>query len=262
MASCLKQIDPRHLVMEGGGDRATFIADPNIDVMSTHLYEHWNRLGGGSTDLAALARADRAECRGKKPLIIDEFGLGSLETIRELMQAIRQDGMVGGLLWGIRGHRRDGGFYYHNEGGTPVNSYHWPGFGTGDGYDERRILDLLRIEAYAIRGERLPALPKPSPAPVLLKAGSGFTWRGSAGADSYTLERAGEAIGPWQRLATGLEDSVIVDVRTYEEKKISAPDALYVDETAPEKTLFFYRLKAVNDSGGTDYSNVVEDMRP
>lgn len=236
MAACLKQVDPRHLVMEGGGDRATFIADPNIDVMSTHLYEYWNRLGGASTDLAALARADRAETRGRKPLIIDEFGLGSLETIGQLMRTIREDGIVGGLLWGIRGHRRDGGFFCHNEGGTPVNSYHWPGFATGHGYHERRILDLLRTQAYAIRGEALPPLPKPSPAPVLRRAGPGFTWRGSTGASSYTLERAAAANGPWQSLAAGLEDSVIADVRAYEEQKVSAPDVLYVDESAPAGT--------------------------
>jgi mannan endo-1,4-beta-mannosidase len=262
MAACLKQVDPRHLVMEGGGDRAAFIADPNIDVLSTHLYEYWNRLGGGSTDLAALARADRAETLGRKPLIIDEFGLGSLETIRQLMRAIREDGIVGGLLWGIRGHRRDGGFYYHNEGGTPVNSYHWPGFATGHGYDERRILDLLRTEAYAIRGEELPPLPKPSPVPVLLRAGAGFTWRGSTGASSYTLERAGGVNGPWQCLAAGLEDSVIADVRAYEEQKISAPEVLCVDESAPAGTRFFYRLKAANAAGETNYSNVVECARP
>ena len=262
MAACLKQIDSKHLVMEGGGDRATFIADPNIDVMSTHLYEYWNRLGGGSTDLAALARADQSECRGKKPLIIDEFGLGSLETIQQLMRAIREDGLAGGLLWGIRGHRRDAGFYYHNEGGTPVNSYHWPGFATGQAYDERRLLALLRSEAYAIRGEQLPPLPKPAPAPVLLRVGAGFSWRGSTGASSYTLERAPGVAGPWQVLAAGLEDSVIADVRAYEEKRISAPESLYVDESAPAGTRCFYRLKAVNGAGETDYSYVVERTRP
>jgi hypothetical protein len=261
MAAYLKQTDPRHLVMEGGGDRATFIANPSIDVMSTHLYEYWNRLGGQSTDLAALARADQAECRGKKPLIIDEFGLGSIETIRQLMQVIREDGLAGGLLWGIRGHRRDGGFYYHNEGGTSVNSYHWPGFATGQGYDERCILDLLRIEAYAIRGEELPPLPRPSPNPVLLRVGAGLTWRGSTGASTYRLERANAAAGPWQCLAMGLEDSVINDVRAYEEKRFTAPEALYVDEHAPEGERFYYRIKASNASGETDYSNVVACTR-
>jgi hypothetical protein len=261
MAAFLKQTDPKHLVMEGGGNRATFIADPNIDVMSTHLYEHWNRLAGLSTDLAALARADRAECRGKKPLIIDEFGLGSFETIRQLMQTIREDGLTGGLLWGIRGHRRDGGFYYHNEGGTPVNSYHWPGFATGRGYDERPMLDLLRAEAYAIRGEALPPLPKPSPAPVLLRAGAGFTWRGSTGASSYTIERAGAVDGPWHCLASGLADSVVADVAAYESGKDPAPVVLFFDEKAPVGARLFYRVKAVNAAGETGYSNVVESTR-
>jgi hypothetical protein len=261
MAAFLKQTDPRHLVMEGGGDRAPFIADPNIDVMSTHLYEYWNRLQGRSTDLPALARADQAACRGKKVLIIDEFGLGSTGTIHRLMREIRKDGIAGGLLWGIRGHRRDSGFYYHNEGGTPVNSYHWPGFATGNGYDERQILGILRTEAFAIRGETPPPLPMPSPAPVLLRAGAGFTWRGSTGASSYVIERAGAAGGPWQCLASGLEDSVVADVAAYESGKNPVPVVLFVDAKAPEGTRLFYRIKAVNAAGETVSSNVVEFMR-
>jgi hypothetical protein len=55
---------------------------------------------------------------------------------------------------------------------------------------------------------------------------------------------------------------VIADVRAYEEKKISAPEVLYVDESAAAGRRFFYRLKAVNAAGETDYSNAVECARP
>jgi hypothetical protein len=265
MAAYLKKVDPNHLVMEGGGDQAAFLADPNIDVISIHLYQFWAERAGRPADLATRAKKVRTECRGKKPLIVDEFGLGSLDNLQRLMREIREDGIVGGLLWGIRGHRRDGGFFYHNEGGTPVNSYHWPGFAAGHAYDEQRLLDLLRREAYAIRGEEPPPLPKPSPAPVLLRAGPGFTWRGSTGASCYTLERAVAKDGPWQCLATGLQDSVIADVRTYEDKKISVPDVLYVDESALLDSRAgqrcFYRLKAANAAGESDYCNVVECTR-
>ena len=37
-------------------------------------------------------------------------------------------------------HRREGGFYWHMEVGTGRNIYkafHWPGFASGDRYDER-----------------------------------------------------------------------------------------------------------------------------
>ncbi len=109
--------------------------------------------------------------QGKKPLMIDEFGLGSTENLRALMKTIRETKIVGGLLWSIRGHRRDGGWYYHNEGGTPVNSFHVPGFSNGFTYDESRLLDLLRKEAYAIRGIPVPPIEKPSVKPVLFVKG-------------------------------------------------------------------------------------------
>jgi mannan endo-1,4-beta-mannosidase len=261
MAAYLKELDPHHLVMEGGGDRATFLADPNIDVISTHLYEYWNRLSGLPTDLAALARTEAAECHGRKALAIDEFGLGGTENLRHLMRAIRTEGVAGGLLWGIRGHRRDGGFYYHNEGGTAVNSYHWPGFTAGFAYDERQVLDLLRTEAFALRGESAPPLAPPSPAPILLRAGAGLTWRGSTGAGTYTLERAERPEGPWQILAVGLEDSVIADVRAYEEKHAATPDVLYTDETAPAGRRSYYRIRGINAAGESPESAVLEFSR-
>jgi hypothetical protein len=251
-------VDPAHLVMEGGGDRAAYVADPHIDVISIHLYQFWAEQLGLPADLAAWARTARADTRGKKALIVDEFGLASFDNVARLLDEIRDDGITGGLLWGIRGHRRDGGFYYHNEGGTVVNSYHWPGFATGQAYEEQRVLDRIRREAYAIRGQTPPARAVPAPAPVLVRTGPGFTWRGSTGASHYLLERAAKPEGPWQLLATGLQDSVVADVRTYEDKRLFAPDVLYVDKSAPAGQPCFYRLKAANAAGETDYSNVVE----
>jgi len=258
MAATIKQLDPKHLVMEAKGcDREALLADPNIDVISEHLYEYWNRLNNQSTDLAALARAARAQCLGRKPLMIDEFGLGSVENQRALMRTIREEGIVGGLMWSIRSHRRDGGWYYHNEGGTLVNSFHVPGFTAGFAYEETRLLDLLRVEAYAIRDRPVPPRARPAPAPVLFQAGAGLTWRGSTGASSYVLERAESVGGPWIVIARDLEDSVVADAKTYENSFSSGAQpalALYHDETAPAGKLLYYRLKGVNLGGETDYS--------
>ncbi len=262
MAAFIKKEDPNHLVMEAGGaNREAFIADPNIDVISEHLYEYWNKLAGRPYELAPIAREVWAQCRGRKPLMIDEFGLATYENQRELMRTIREDGIVGGLMWSIRSHRRDGGWYYHNEGGTPVNSFHVPGFAAGHIYEETRLLDLLRAEAYAIRGLPVPPVAKPSMAPVLMRLAEGFTWRGSPGASSYVLERAPSASGPWQVIARDLEDSVIADVKSFEttfeaESRVAA--VLYHDVSAPVQASSWYRIKAVNISGESDYSPVLE----
>jgi len=202
----------------------------------------------------------REQCRGRKPLIIDEFGLGSLENMRALMETIRETGIVGGLLWSIRSHRRDGGWYYHNEGGTPVNSFHVPGFATGQGWDEIPLLGLLREQAYAIRGIPVPPVQPPSPAPVLLPLGKGLTWRGSAGARFYVLERASGPGGPWTQVAGDLIDSTVTDVKAYErgfEEAVRAGDELYHDGSLPAGTTVHYRLKAVNEAGASAYSPVL-----
>jgi mannan endo-1,4-beta-mannosidase len=260
MAAYIKKVDPNHLIMEaGGGDRMAFINDPNIDIISDHLYEYWNRLGGQPWGLSPIALASRQQCKGKKPLMIDEFGLGSTDNLRRLMQTIKDNDIVGGLLWSIRGRRRDGGWYYHNEGGTPVNSYHVPGFAVGFVHEETRMLDLLRREAYAIRGMDVPAVKKPSPAPVLFLQGEGFTWRGSAGASFYTIERATGKAGPYTVLATGLQDAVIADVTNFEPSPAaSQPQVLYTDESAIKGKRYYYRIKAVNVAGDSGWSSVLE----
>jgi hypothetical protein len=263
MAAYIKQQDPNHLVMEAGGtDREAMITDPHIDIISDHLYEYWNRMGGQPWELSPIALASSKICQGRKPLMIDEFGLGDIENLRSLMQTIRESNIVGGLLWSIRGRRRDGGWYYHNEGGTPVNSYHVPGFAVGHAYEERRMLDLLKQEAYAISMMAVPAVSIPSPAPVLLLQGKGFTWRGSTGAESYTIERALTPQGPFSVLATGLHDAVISDVASFEPKpEASWPQVLYTDESARPGTKYFYRIKALNVAGATAYSPVLAFTR-
>ena len=256
MAAYIKKIDPHHLVMDAGGDRAAFLASPNIDVISTHLYEYWNKIYGGPTDLATAARADWAECRGKKPLIVDEFGLAGIENNRTLMKTIREEGIVGGLLWSLRCHRRDGGFMVHNEGGTPIDSYHFPGFGTGQDNQETQLFDLLRAEAYAIRGLAVPPIAPPAPAPILFQTRGGLTWRGSTGANYYNLERATSAIGPWELRATGLHDSVVARSKELEESKDPSAVALWFDESAAPGSTYFYRVRGFNVAGATDYSPV------
>jgi hypothetical protein len=175
------------------------------------------------------------------------------------MKTIREEGISGGLIWGIRGHRRDGGWYYHNEGGTPVNSYHIPGFPAGFIYEETRTLYLLTRESWAIRGLSVPPVWKPAPAPVLLPFKDGFTWRGSAGATHYVIERADKPNGPFTVLRDGLHDSILQDVTKWEHSPAAQePLVLYIDESAIPGKTYFYRIKAVNQAGSTEYSPVVK----
>lgn len=254
MAAYIKSIDSQHLVMEAGGaDPQALLADPNIDIMSTHLYEYWNKLAGQPYDLAPIARHEQSLYKGKKPLIVDEFGLASHDNIKQLMETIRAEGITGGLLWGIRGHRRHGGWYYHNEGGTPVNSYHVPGFAAGYAYEETRTLDLLRAQAYSIRGEPVPKVKKPTGVPVLFAHNNGFIWRGTMGATHYDIQRR-EKGKSWQLVATGLQDSVIADVKSHEAAGISEPSVLWYDEYRQSGKVYEYRVRGINTAGATPWS--------
>jgi len=261
MAAYIKSVDPNHLLMEAGGcNKEALIQDKNIDVISEHLYEYWNKMAGKPWQLSPVALEAWEQCKGRKPLMVDEFGLGSNDNLKELMLTIREKtGIVGGLMWSMRGHRRDGGWYYHNEGGTTVNSFHVPGFAAGYAYDETRLLNLMRTEAYLIRGEEPAAVKKPSLAPVLFRQGEGFTWRGATGAAFYTIERADNANGPWKVLSTGLHDSVIHDVKGYEPTpEASVPTVLFYDEEKSAGKKYFYRIKGENVAGASDYSQLLE----
>ena len=119
----------------------------------------------------------------------------------EVIDTIIAEGISGGLIWSLRFHTRDGGFYWHHEpsGGDLFKAYHWPGFPSGSAYDEQNFLALVRDKAYAIRGEPMPPLPVPA-APTLLEVTSGgmITWQGSAGASRYDIERTDSPAGRWQ----------------------------------------------------------------
>ena len=256
MAAKMKAIDGNHLIFSAGFSLESYLSDPNIDAVSVHLYEHWNHLSGNDTPLAELCAREWAWCKGKKPLVIDEFGMARPESCAALMQYIRESGVSGGLVWGIRSHRRDGGFYYHNEGGSVHNSYHVPGFDSGNDYFERRILDMVRANAFALRGETPPPIRPPVQAPVLMRLREGLTWRGSTLAQYYVLQRASSQDGPWKTIATGIQDSNVPNALALEQSGASDPGPIYIDESLAPGQPRFYRVKGVNASGESPWSEV------
>jgi len=260
MAEYIKKNDPNHLVMEAGGcDKLALINDKNIDIISEHLYEYWNKVSGKPWLLSPYALETWNLCKGKKVLMIDEFGLATFENTQALIKTIIDEtNIAGGLIWSIRGHRRDGGWYYHNEGGTPINSFHYPGFAAGFVYQESRFIELMKKEAARLNHSNIVE-KKPSCAPILFRQNDGFTWRGATGAAFYVIERAENPSGPWTVLATGLHDSVIQDVAKYEHTpEASEPTILYYDETKIKGKKYYYRIKGVNTAGESDYSPVLE----
>jgi hypothetical protein len=167
------------------------------------------------------------------------------------MTVVQETGTAGALLWSMYFHHRDGGFYWHQIFTYPsVWSYHWPGFPSAEAQREIGIMRVMREAAFKIQGLPIPPVPVPD-APELLPIGDVplLSWRGSAGASGYNIERAPKADGPWAVLTENVSDADI------------AYRPLFSDTTARVGQTWFYRVIARNISGVSGPSNVVGPVR-
>ena len=239
MAPYLKQLDPKHLVAE------SYFTDPDnagVDIVQDHLYQ------GDPVKMIEQIQASVKRAAGRKVYMVGEFGFVTTEGMRAVMDTIIQDpAIAGGLIWSLRFHNQDGGYYWHHEpyGGDFFKAYHWPGGPAGEPYDESRFMQIVRAKAWQIRGRPAPPLEAPA-APDLFRVSDGgvITWRGSAGAAAYELQRADQPTGPWQTIAGQLTD----DAAQYR--------PLAADESAQPGRSYCYRLIARNQAGSSSPSQV------
>jgi mannan endo-1,4-beta-mannosidase len=242
----VKSLDRNHLVVDGyhtGLLRQETIDDPHIDFVQSHHYEK------DPIKIIPRIKANIARTRGKKPYHVGEFGFLTTEATRAVLQTVIDEGLSGALIWSLRRHYKDGGFLWHTEpdgGGEFYKAYHWPGFATGQAYDETALMALMREKAFEIQGVPLPPVPVPD-APHLLpiKTVGAISWRGSVGASGYRIERGPAANGPWQIIVSRVSDDQ-VQYRP-----------LFNDRTATIGSRYYYRIRAQNDTGVSEPSNVV-----
>jgi hypothetical protein len=50
----------------------------------------------------------------------------------------------GSMVWSLRFHNKDGGFYNHRELPGKYAAYHYPGFQANSGYGEIEVFDVVR----------------------------------------------------------------------------------------------------------------------
>jgi hypothetical protein len=249
----IKSIDNNHLLIDGfhaihsdGHDvwiQDYSIADPSFDLINTHHYE--------TSPLATVANLERTVemIDGAKPAFLGEFGFISTSGVEAVLDyVISEERIVGALVWSLRRHHNDGGFYHHSEpiGYGLYRAYHWPGFDDGEAYDERNVLRLIRDKAFEIQGREAPPVSLPRP-PQLLPFDDvpQFSWRGSMGASGYDVERSASPDGPWTRLAYDVDD---IDTPGFD---------LFSDTTASVGDSYYYRVLARNESGVSEPSNVI-----
>ena len=239
MAPVIKALAPKQLLAES---YFTANDNPGVDIVQDHLYQ------GDPEKMIAQIRESVKRNAGRKVYMVGEFGFISTEGMRAIMDtAIREPGIAGALIWSLRFHNQDGGYYWHHEpwGGDFFKAYHWPGGPAGAAYDEPRFMRLVRAKAFEIQNRPVPSLEVP-PAPDLFRVTDGgiVTWRGAVGAANYELQRAGASRGPWQTVAWQLTD----DATQYR--------PLAVDEFTQAGQTYFYRLLAANEGGASKPSDI------
>jgi len=244
IAGFIKQHDSEHPVIDGTYGpriREHALTDSNIDIVSSHHY------APVAETLAAIDENVRL-IRGRKRYLIGEFGLlTAADTERVLRHAVNQP-IDGILLWSLRSHNRDGGFYHHMEK-PPFQAYHFPGSLLGHDYEEQGVMRLMRHFAFSVRREEVPVLPAPA-APSLLPVSplGEVRWRGSVGARHYVIERQTDH-GIWEIVATRVDEAQ------------TPYRAGYVDETAPIGATVRYRVVAANETGLSQPSLPSEEVR-
>ena len=238
----IKNLDQNHLVMDGYNAidnnpvREESVTEKSIDIIHSHHYE------SNPADFMKNVNRNIEIISKRKPYMIGELGFVGTPAVEQYINKIIDTDIVGMLIWGLRGHRSKGGFYWHSEplGYGRYKSYHWPGFDSGNEYDERNLMNLLREKAYEINNETPPALEAPA-APELLPINhvAAISWRGSAGASAYDIYRSTSAKGPWKLIGYNLSDAA------------EQYFPLYCDRTAKLGESYYYQLVARNASGSS-----------
>lgn len=239
IAAYVKSIDKNHLVLEGTHVQLLSekeVDNPNFDVLSTHYY---------SPIAQAIPNVlkNRELTKGRKPYFVGEFGYKNPDDVKTIIDTVINNGISGIMIWSMRFHNRNGGFYQHGEN-YGVGSYRFPGFESGSIYSEKIIMDYMRQGAYKINGEVMPALPIPAP-PIIKNIPDVYdiSWQGSTGASSYAVQRRTTGTKIWETIADTVSDA----------DAVFRP--LYNDSTAMPGKSYYYRIIAKNSSGASLPSN-------
>jgi hypothetical protein len=256
-AAHIKALAPEQLVVDG-----TYLSllpssldDPHVDIISNHFYT----VNGNNKP--QTIRDNLKFIGGKKAYLLGEFGLAPYKQLDEIMQtAVHYEvagaktragaKTVGAFIWGFRGHREGGGFYWHKEGDGTHYSYHLPGFPEGAANQEVPVVSLVR-KAQAQMAGLTNIVPLPIPeAPKLhtINDTLQINWLGAPTGQYYRIERKQLGDTEWQVIADEVSDGM--------NKFDPTKDVLFQDFSELDQGTYQYRVIALNESGESAPSNV------
>lgn len=251
----IKSLDKNHLVMDGWYSddldfpfvREASLNEWSIDMVSSHHYER------NAIDVPKNIKKNIELINKRKPYLVGEFGFISTSgTASVLDYVIDNNDVCGALIWSLRHHRKDGGFYWHSEplGVGVFKAYHWPGFASGEKYDESNMMTMYRNKAFEIQGKSSPAVTVPlAPELLPIEKVHAISWQGSMGATGYNVYRSASKNGPWNIVGYNISDA---DVPYF---------PIFHDETAELGKSYYYSVTAINGSGTSEKSNVVGPVK-
>ena len=254
IAAYIKSLDTNHLIWDGfyigtKEIQPEALEDSNIDIVSSHHYPAQNK---GADEMAADIKRFRQQINGKKAYVVGEFGFIPPAGIEKVLNAAISEGLSGAMIWSLRFHNRDGGFYWHSEPASAslYNPYHYPGFPSGEGWNETATLRVMRTKAFEVQGLKAPNMEVPLPPNLLpVTSAAEISWQGSVGASNYDVERAVASGGPWSVVGKNVDDTWV----RYR--------PLFSDLTAKLGENYYYRVRAKNTSGISQPSNVVGPVK-
>lgn len=231
------------------------LTNPQLDIISNHFYttNNNNNPQQVTKDLTAIG--------GQKAYLIGEFGLTDSRNIAAILHAavhteVEGAKTAGVFVWGWRGQRHNGGFYFHKEY-TGHYSYRLPGFAEAEFNEEQQVVNLVR-QAQAEMAGKVKPNPLPVPLAPTLRAITdplNIQWLGSAVARYYKIERALSQNGPWQLIADKVSNAKL-PFDPAKDKIFADPDALKLQGS------LYYRVIAVNETGESVPSEIHSWVNP
>ncbi|KAJ3154101.1 hypothetical protein HDU86_005026 [Geranomyces michiganensis] len=194
------------------------LASPAVDMFSNHAYF------GADVDIRRMQADLRVTREAVKVFWCGEFGLynNEMDYMTVLDFAVKSQ-LAGILIWSLRSHSVNGGFYIHSENDGAFYSLHAPGFPPrepGFGPEESWLVPLLFKYSAKINNLPLPPPPQLRRVPVLLptQSGADLRWQGVAWASGYDVQRAPAVTsgnngtssrpGAWTTIVRAIPDNV------------------------------------------------------
>jgi mannan endo-1,4-beta-mannosidase len=255
----IKAIDKHHLYEDNSGllGFGTGLNTQTPDIITSEYYPHWSKVFGGPAPTAATFQKDAALVTSYgKVYVVTEFGWDNTDwttraDLEQILNTFKNDPNISGdLYWALQAHVDEFG-WQPIPANVPNKAYdiraesgqwwalYYGGIKTlvNTKADMAARAELLRSHAYEIAGLAVPPHAIP-PTPVITQVALGsVSWRGSAGAVKYTIEREDSVAGPWQ----------VVDDNASDE------DTPWVDPNPPAGGGIFggaiYRVTAYNADG-------------